>query len=463
MTRDKYIELACAKIKGKYIRNEVAQELSDHIDDRIEYYREAGYVDEIASQKALEHMGDAETVSNSISKLHNLDRYKTLADLFTYLYLAGGVFGAFCTLMLFSFKWDLYEWSGAFVCFASSVVFILYAFSFYFSHKSQNEYSILQNGIVSIVQTVLSCFTMIPCGYSVLSLLFEFPYAYINNNRLDYFYWPFEETIADFLPTNSAFYEVGYDGVMVALWILMCFFAVFPLITGIISIVTAGFIKNDELDRYDNAIQKKIKRFGIVLIALGFFGLASISFQYCMDTAKTTRQNQQYELEHGVEFIKMYEKFDKIKLPVTPEDIEKEFGYLDESYEEYGCYYTEDHADFYFDNMAVQNDTGTFNGYFDKKGISNNSPYEIANKDFEIISKIPMGTSLQEFYEEYFSVNYISNVSVSLNGDKTVTEITLKTKDMGNYAYLTFENDKLTNVNVDSDDYYDEDLEDLGE
>lgn len=459
MERETYINTAVAKIKGKYIRHQVAQELADHIDDRISYYEDAGFVSEIATQKALEHMGNAEDVGETISKLHNMTSYEKVAYIFNYLYLAGGLFGAFCTIMLFSFKWDLYEWPGAFVCFASCIVFILYALGFYYSHKSQNESVIMQNGIISIGQIVLSCFTMLPCGYSVLSLLFEFPYTY-TNGIVDYFYWPFDENICLFVSDdfyNS--YSAAFESVSIALYVLMCLFAVLPIITGIISIITAGFIKNDEFDRYDNAVQKKIKKLATLLLALGIFGLGSISFQYVMTQTKIEHQNIQYEQEHGQIYMEMFEKYEQIKLPATPQEIEKQYGYLTEDYEEYGCYYNEIHADIYFDNIAVQND-GKFDGYFDKKGISNNTPYEITDKEFKKIKSIPIGTSLEDFYENYFTILYVANVSETWIDDKnTITELTLQTKHMGSYAYLTFENDKLSDINMeDYDDFHDIDL-----
>ena len=68
--KDTYITRAIAPIEDADAQEEIALELSAHLDERIEFYKEIGYDDETAEKKAIEDMGDPEPVGESLSKLH---------------------------------------------------------------------------------------------------------------------------------------------------------------------------------------------------------------------------------------------------------------------------------------------------------------------------------------------------------------------------------------------------------
>ncbi len=68
--KDTYITRAIAPIEDADAHEEIALELSAHLDERIEFYKEIGYDDETAEQKAVEDMGAPEPVGESLSKLH---------------------------------------------------------------------------------------------------------------------------------------------------------------------------------------------------------------------------------------------------------------------------------------------------------------------------------------------------------------------------------------------------------
>ncbi|MCQ2484021.1 MAG: permease prefix domain 1-containing protein [Clostridia bacterium] len=70
MTVDEYVKLASAKITAKKKREQIEKEMKNHILDRVEYYTDAGYDENTAIEKALQHMGDAETVGTEIGKVH---------------------------------------------------------------------------------------------------------------------------------------------------------------------------------------------------------------------------------------------------------------------------------------------------------------------------------------------------------------------------------------------------------
>ena len=70
MKKDEYIQEVISRIENKRAKQEVERELSAHIDDRISYYTDAGWDEETANEKAMEHMGDAQCVGTQMSKIH---------------------------------------------------------------------------------------------------------------------------------------------------------------------------------------------------------------------------------------------------------------------------------------------------------------------------------------------------------------------------------------------------------
>lgn len=71
MTREEYINEVLSQVKSKYAKLEIEQELNAHIDDRIEYYTDAGYNYEYALYKAMEYMGEPEQVGANMNSIHN--------------------------------------------------------------------------------------------------------------------------------------------------------------------------------------------------------------------------------------------------------------------------------------------------------------------------------------------------------------------------------------------------------
>ena len=70
MRKEEYIQEVISRIENKKARREVEKELSAHIDDRISYYTDAGWDEQTANEKAMEHMGKSEEVAEEMGKLH---------------------------------------------------------------------------------------------------------------------------------------------------------------------------------------------------------------------------------------------------------------------------------------------------------------------------------------------------------------------------------------------------------
>lgn len=70
MQINEFLNLVCEQIKYKPIRNTIAEELKDHIEDKKEELIEMGQNEEEAEKNAVEQMGDAEIIGKELNKVH---------------------------------------------------------------------------------------------------------------------------------------------------------------------------------------------------------------------------------------------------------------------------------------------------------------------------------------------------------------------------------------------------------
>lgn len=65
-----FLDNVCEQIRYKPIRNEIAEELENHIIETKENYIEDGIEEKIAEQRAVEQMGDAVDIGKRLNKIH---------------------------------------------------------------------------------------------------------------------------------------------------------------------------------------------------------------------------------------------------------------------------------------------------------------------------------------------------------------------------------------------------------
>lgn len=65
-----FLNNVCGQIKYKPIREEIAKELENHINDAKEYYIEKGMKEKEAEEKAVEQMGEAEKIGKKLNRIH---------------------------------------------------------------------------------------------------------------------------------------------------------------------------------------------------------------------------------------------------------------------------------------------------------------------------------------------------------------------------------------------------------
>ena len=102
MNRQEYINTILEYVDGKAVKREIEKELLAHIDDREQYYREIGYDDETAAQKAIEHMGSPEAAADGFAKVHKKSRRVTIALTVLTLLSSAFVFMCFWLIIIFA-------------------------------------------------------------------------------------------------------------------------------------------------------------------------------------------------------------------------------------------------------------------------------------------------------------------------------------------------------------------------
>lgn len=97
--RNDYINSVLEQIDDKTLRREIRKELSAHIDDREEYFKDCGYDDETAERMAVERMGPPKDAADGFSKVHN-KAHKIISVIFALLSSGGMIFIAFIWALL---------------------------------------------------------------------------------------------------------------------------------------------------------------------------------------------------------------------------------------------------------------------------------------------------------------------------------------------------------------------------
>lgn len=146
MDRKEYLIYALSQIDDNTVWSETEQELSGHIDDREQYFKDCGYDDETAESLAVERMGSPEAAADGFSKVYKSYRRITaiIATVFFPFILLGVWYSRF-----YNFVFDDFVNSGSgfgeamlllyiiglsvlgkrrnsrFICFAAAIDFIL--------------------------------------------------------------------------------------------------------------------------------------------------------------------------------------------------------------------------------------------------------------------------------------------------------------------------------------------------
>ncbi len=444
MTREDFIESIISNIDDKFAKIEVKNELEAHLDDRIAFYTDAGYSYDYALEKAIERMGNAEELSEKLSGIHNTEKYRKLAYVFTVLYGLGAILGLVLTVLYHITVIELSD-HPVLPCICSSIIFLIASLGFYYSQKSLDDGNLILFSGVSVFNLFAAPITFIPCGFSILSLLFEFPCALYEADEFDYFYYPFEYSVFDFFINNDTLHFI----ISIVLWILMCAFALFPMISGTISF--KSFLNNK--DKLNLKFAEKAKRYGVFLIILSIIGVVSISAELGIESAAVQYKNIKMQTRYDFDFDEAWNIYNSITLPVSFDkayeeakqygsDFDEEDYYLLQQldyYENYWCSISFENTDFKAKKINEHPK------YFNEAYFINNSNPTLENEEINRLQQLKIGTTVDDLWN-IVSPKYIGDCEIIYDdsSEKTLTKIyTFYYKNSINSITLTYENGKL--------------------
>ena len=166
-----FLEKVCNEIKYKPIREEISKELENHIEESKEAYIHKGESEEIAINKAIADMGDAEVIGKTLNKIHKpkLD-YKLIILLLIILCFTFLVVGIKTTSHVFS------EGEGPF--FVKTIVYLIIGFIlglaiYFMDYTKISKYS----NYIYIVSSILIIYTVISSHHLINGI----PYLNIGN------------------------------------------------------------------------------------------------------------------------------------------------------------------------------------------------------------------------------------------------------------------------------------------
>ena len=141
---NKFITDVAGMIKNKSAKKLIQAELESHILDKADYYKEIGYSEEEAIQKATEEMGDAEETAVPLNNLHNRKWYKTPANyitmiIFVLFFVCGNLFSS----QLYDFSYLSLSFPNftphyILLDFISTVFFAFYIIVLHYARKNNN-------------------------------------------------------------------------------------------------------------------------------------------------------------------------------------------------------------------------------------------------------------------------------------------------------------------------------------
>lgn len=365
MKKEEYIAEVISLVKNKTTKREIQRELEAHIDDRISYYTDAGYDEEYATDQAVEKMGNPKTVAKSMEKLHNNIIYIILTVVFLLLYIGGMVFADIKSYEYAIINMvDFVEKSSWYPSVVSSLMFLCGTLAFWNARKSKSSGLLSIVGIVSIATPFVSLYSLIPFGYTVVSLFTDFPAAIIQGDVFfssDEIFWQFEKFTFDFL---------GYP-----LIILSILFSLLFVVIAIASFVSANELNSE---KQSDAVNKKINRFAIFVMIIGIVATATAAAESLYDYAYISNLNIHYDQRQGVDYLEAKGKFDEVELPITRDEAIK--------------YAKENEIDDYFINDFKE---------FGSLELFNNDQYMVLIVDYDddgiIESKRLMGRHIDKF------------------------------------------------------------------
>lgn len=141
MQTNEFLNKVCEQIKYKPIRNEISQELENHIEELKESYIQEGIKEDEAEQKAIIQMGEAEEIGKKLNKIHK-PKMNLLLLILVLILIAFG-------FLLSSHIDSIDDLKLNLLCIALSIIPFLIIY--FFDYKKLQNHSDIIYGIATII------------------------------------------------------------------------------------------------------------------------------------------------------------------------------------------------------------------------------------------------------------------------------------------------------------------------
>lgn len=246
MTKDEYIDAVISRISSKREMHKIRQELNDHIEDRIEYYTDAGFTEEDANAKAMQRMGNPDDVGKRLDKLHSDDRFIWLTVIFAGVFIMNTII---CHIV------GDYDF-GVYDCICIVINYMSYGLSYYYAYKSDLKFLFIPLYLIAVIFGFLFYCYFIPYfEYTEIESGFQYDFlmfvdlgfcALVVLTIIVSIIYVFQDKKAEYALENKFIYTVSRS-----------YFKFLLIFVIAVSVLTIGYTVNDFVE-YRAYIQQKI-------------------------------------------------------------------------------------------------------------------------------------------------------------------------------------------------------------
>lgn len=445
MKKEEYINEVTALIKNKTVRKDVKKELEAHIDDRIKYYLDAGYDEDVSVKRAVEMMGNPTEVAKSLEKLHNNTLWIIISAVSLFVFIIGLIYANFDYTFAYVNLVDFAE-TDVRNSIISIIIFCAATASFCFAVKAKSIIALKMYQIITFISPLLSIYALRPAAYHFISVFTDFPAALKTGEALfgNEAFYLFSDT---FLKPD----EAGAIAYILA-WILWAFLIILVLavaslhiVTGILSLIYVAKLKHEEnCAKFERVLQ----RFTVFLIAVCAIMVIGTVAEIAHDSAIAIRSYQDYNLHKGEYYTEAKEKFDSIEIPVSKEDA---LLLANQYQDEYQIDYSYIIEHFYF--LDIYNKYGQSislydhneDGIYEEKHFFNDDAFDNGIEK-DALKNLKTGSSIEDLYN---IADFSSFVTYNVRESDNETHIEIRICDKrSNEYWLDYTNGKLVSSTV---------------
>ncbi len=435
MDKKEYLYYVISLVKSNYAKREIEKELSSHIDDRIDYYTDAGYDQEYATAHAIEMMGNPIDVAISMEKLYNNTLWVILSILSMLFYVAGLIYAIINPVDFGIINMVDFVELSTLPCVISVLIFFAGALAFWFAKKSKSSILLTVFGVLGIAAPIISPYAQIPFGYQAISLFTDFPVAIITNQ-------PFFE--GEVFWHLDDLFESGLSlGITYALIILSVLVSLMCVVMGIVSLVYAKELRGGITSV---KFEKRVNKFAVLVLVLSLFTLTVTASEIAYDVIYYGKINAEFDASLDSNYEDALYEFEQLNIPMTKDDVKslaKKKGVSEFELEDIDTIGSVN----LFSNDAYQIiiSDDYEDGIFECKRFVASYDNDITKEQNNALKKLKKGDSIDKLfavvgYREFS--DYSESVDV-VNGDKIVN-ICVSYKDES--FSIMFKNDKLVDT-----------------